>query len=1385
MMANFSFSLSKQNMKGLLRLTFISMIMFSSIASFAWINPDRDPPGAAHKDKPISYRSDCAPATMSYDLAINNVRARLLNGGDMWWDLSIGQYVVPAVDPALGVPGVSSLYAGAVWLGGFDDAGNLKIAAQTYRKQGNQFVDDFWPGPLSSVGTTGADTCLNWDRFFIVKGVNIRNHIRAYEEAVEQGVPMDCASIPEDLRKYPARGNPYWSEYYTFDLPNDNQGLGAFHDLNENGMYEPCEGDYPAIEIKGCPTESNFPDEIVFWVYNDAGNSHKNTNGRPIRMEVQVQAFAYTTNDQINDMTFYRYKLINRAVTPIDSTFFGMWVDPDLGCSEDDFVGCDTSRSLMYVYNQDELDGNSGCECTTGSTTYCDEVPILGIDYFRGPLKPERLTDTFLLTELPLDKQDYPVIYDTLGFIGDTQIILDVDYRLELGMSSFTYHLRGDAGSWPTGMHDPQTDIEFYRYLSGSWRDGTPYTFGGSGYNLGGSQNIDYAFTGDPPATNDWSMCSASLGRMDPRTVQATGPFRLDPGAINELIIGAVWVPDQTYPCPELSELRAADDLAQALFNNCFILPNGPDAPDLDWIELDRELIMVLSNDEESSNNAFELYSERGLEVPEGIIDSNYHFEGYLVYQLLNGNVTTGELDDVSKARLVFQVDKRNGISKLYNWTTVTGPNGTLIWVPVEQIAGADDGIRHTFRITEDQFASADRTLVNHKHYYYTAIAYAYNEYEPFDPVSLIGQRRPYLEGRGNIQTYDPLPHPQTYRNINALYGEGPIITRLEGVGAGENFLELDTAEYRQILSGTNGGEVTYAPGGGPVRIQVFNPLIVEDGKYILELVDPMPQGDDSLSLSSGWKFYKEDNPSEFYLSEKPLAQLNEQLIAELGISVFIGQSDDAGDKKDDSNGTIGYSLEYQDSEKPQWLTFIGDDLAGEPIFNFVQTEIPEYPNFELDPKQAFSDFAPFVPFILTDFLPSEPAENPANWNITPAWLDPQGNTVQNPQFGGVLQALNNVDIILTKDTAKWSRCVVVETANEYYTSATPPGVGLDSEGNKKSFTSRAKLSVGKRDNNNDGFPDPDGAKDENGNPLTGMGWFPGYAVDVETGERLNIFFGENSVYRDFVSEALGLDSSAHDMVWNPGSMIVLPSAQEPTPLELYCGGQQYIYVTREKYDGCAVMRKEVERSVQFKSRALARITWTAIPILVNDPTVSLLSLNEGLIPNDVIIKLRVDNPYQKATGNGNFNGYPAYRVEFRGVAPEPLTDAEIPSALDSINVVPNPYLAYSSYEASSFDNTVKITNLPAECVVTIYSLDGRFIRQYNRNEEGKPNSPPRNNPPVAVNQIIPDLEWNLKNYAGIPIASGVYLIHVNAPGLGERVIKWFGVARQFDPSGL
>ena len=42
-------------------------------------------------------------------------------------------------------------------------------------------------------------------------------------------------------------------------------------------------------------------------------------------------------------------------------------------------------------------------------------------------------------------------------------------------------------------------------------------------------------------------------------------------------------------------------------------------------------------------------------------------------------------------------------------------------------------------------------------------------------------------------------------------------------------------------------------------------------------------------------------------------------------------------------------------------------------------------------------------------------------------------------------------------------------------------------------------------------------------------------------------------------------------------------------------------------------------------------------------------------------------------------------------------------------------------------------------------------------------------------------LDWDLKNSKGVPIASGIYIVHIAAEGIGERTIKWFGVIRPID----
>ncbi|RLD22415.1 MAG: hypothetical protein DRI69_01260 [Bacteroidetes bacterium] len=1353
----------------------------------AHVNPEAA--NAIIKDKNIGYRNNCAQATGQIDMSINNVRARLLNGGDVWWDLDQGKYIVPNVTPGSGIPEVSSIFAGAVWIGGFDDVGNLKMAAQTYR---GATATDFWPGPLTSIGTTDADTCKQWDKFFTVLGADIRAHIKNYKASLESGLPLDCDAIPRGLRGWPSRGNPYFFEINGWSLPSDLQGLAGFHDEDKDGLYDPCFGDYPVIEVRGCDAP-NFPDEMIFWIYNDNGNIHTNSQGDPIRMEIQVQAFAYATNDEINNMTFQRYKLINRAVSTIDSTFFAMWIDPDLGCHTDDYIGCDTSRSLMYVYNEDELDGTTGCDCPTTSgpvNTYCREVPMLGVDYFRGPRKPRTFADTF-----PRDWEFNPAfnntafnhfrdiihIFDDSTFlIGDTAKHVVGEERAELGMSSFTYYMNGGVGTWPNAMTDPQAGapLEFYRYISGSWKDGTPFSQGGSGYNVPPNELIDYAFP-DPPAEQGWSMCTSSLDFGDRRTLQATGPLRLDPGEVNELIIGAVWVPDVDHPCPDVSRLFFADGLAQALFDNCFIVPRGPDAPDVDFIELDRELIMILTNDSLNSNNAFELYSEKGLEIPAGVEDSNYVFEGYKVYQLAGPDIGPSEVNDIDKARLVVQVDVKNGVNTLYNWASIPDPNplnNEPIWVPVEVVKGADDGIRHTFQLLEDQFGSEDRRLVNHRKYYFTALAYGYNNYQEFDSKEIIGQRQPYLEGRLNIKTYSPIPRPITYAHLNSFYGEGPIVTRLSGVGAGNNFLNISDQVRDSIASLGSIDEIEYLSGEAPLEIKVFDPLRVQDGDYILEFTDNNGPGED-LAPDARWILYPEDEPLEITDSERDIAVLNEQIISGQGFTVRIGQTSDVGDQADESNGVIGISFEYDDPSGPQWFTAVPD---GANFLNYLKTACPDEPDCSLDPTQAFSRQV-FTPFHLGDYR--YPSTDPAApFLVTPTWVDNFEATVRGTS-GAALQNLNNVDIVFTSDKSKWSRCIVVETTNRHLDGTLTP------EGKSKNMEPRDSPSVGKQDDDGDGKADPDGAVDEDGNPLKGFGWFPGYAVDLESGKRLNIFFGEASIYTPEIKESIpAYPDNGNDMIWNPNTEVFTSSGGGglPPATDLSVGGMHHIYVTHEDYDGCKKLGEllRIAGSQFDKLKALPVVTWTAIPILGQDT--ELLTYNDGLIPNGLTIKIRVDNPYQNTENLTGGYDYPKYRITFKNTeAEEVSSNEEINEALAAINVVPNPYFAYSTYEVSQFSKVIKITNLPAKCDVTIYSIDGRFIRQYRRNEAGTTLSPPRTNPPFESTQIVPDVEWDLNNHAGIPVASGVYIIHINAPGLGERTIKWFGVNRQFDPAGL
>lgn len=105
----------------------------------------------------------------------------------------------------------------------------------------------------------------------------------------------------------------------------------------------------------------------------------------------------------------------------------------------------------------------------------------------------------------------------------------------------------------------------------------------------------------------------------------------------------------------------------------------------------------------------------------------------------------------------------------------------------------------------------------------------------------------------------------------------------------------------------------------------------------------------------------------------------------------------------------------------------------------------------------------------------------------------------------------------------------------------------------------------------------------------------------------------------------------------------------------------------------------------------------------------------------------------------------------------EGLTQEDV----DRIGIVPNPYLGFSAYESANAERTARFTNLPQQATIRIFTISGTLVRTLQKD------SPARS------------FDWNLQTEGGLPVASGLYLVHIELPESGlERVLK-FGVVNR------
>ena len=95
-------------MKNINSLILVLLVTFSlSVSLFSREAPRANNSTNTTIQKASPRGGNCVPATKQVDMEINNVRARLLNGGDIWWDKSKGRYIVPKVTAGSGAKEVS------------------------------------------------------------------------------------------------------------------------------------------------------------------------------------------------------------------------------------------------------------------------------------------------------------------------------------------------------------------------------------------------------------------------------------------------------------------------------------------------------------------------------------------------------------------------------------------------------------------------------------------------------------------------------------------------------------------------------------------------------------------------------------------------------------------------------------------------------------------------------------------------------------------------------------------------------------------------------------------------------------------------------------------------------------------------------------------------------------------------------------------------------------------------------------------------------------------------------------------------------------------------------------------------------------------------------
>lgn len=249
-----------------------------------------------------------------------------------------------------------------LWLVALDENDQYHTAVN-YLSAKDSF--DFWPGPIDTLtGQTGEISL--WDKTWKVTAQEIENHRNNFKSA--------GYTIASEIANWPAQGEGGFANY-----------LAPFVDVNFNKVYDPINGDYPAI--KG--------EETVYCIFNDLEDEHTASLGQEIGIEVQLMAYKNAASSAL----YLEYFIINRRPTNFKNIEVGFFISGGCGNPQDNFAGTlQNYPQSIFIYNG--LDNDLGY--------FGNNTPYVVATFFNENLqKSIAFTDSNLKNGAPKINADY------------------------------------------------------------------------------------------------------------------------------------------------------------------------------------------------------------------------------------------------------------------------------------------------------------------------------------------------------------------------------------------------------------------------------------------------------------------------------------------------------------------------------------------------------------------------------------------------------------------------------------------------------------------------------------------------------------------------------------------------------------------------------------------------------------------------------------------------------------------------------------------------------------------------------------------------------------------------------------------------------------------